>query len=68
MYHTEEFSLDYKTLDELSYWDTQEKYIRLYKKDSLQGYLYVYKDSEQNGREYICINYEIVYLDTLNKK
>lgn len=68
MYYTEEFELDYKTSDELSYWDTQEKYIRLYKNDSLQGYLYVYRDSEMDNIEYVCINYEVVYLDTLKKK
>jgi hypothetical protein len=28
----------------------------------------VWKDSEMEGREYVCINYEIIYLDELKTK
>ena len=68
MYHSEEFELDYKTLDELSYWDTQEPFVRIYKNNLLQGYVEVWTDYGNDNREYIIINNEIVYLDNLKQK
>lgn len=67
----EEFSddliLDYNNLLELSYYDTKQKLIDLYKKDLLVGYVEVWTDRENSNREYIVINNEIVYLDTITK-
>lgn len=68
MYYSEDFNLDYNSLDELSYWDTQEPFIRIYKNDLLQGYVEVWTDYDNNKREYIIINNEIVYLDNLKQK
>lgn len=65
--HSDEFSLDYTDLSELSYYDSESDYIDLYKGDDFVGYLYVYTDVENEKREYVCINYEIVYLDTIEK-
>ena len=61
----EEFSLDYKNLEDLSYYDPNTEYIELYHLNDFAGYLKVWVDMENNEREYICINYEIVYLDTI---
>lgn len=67
----EEFSddliLDYNNLSELSYYDTKQELIDLYKKDLLVGYVEVWTDRENSNREYIVINNEIVYLDTITK-
>jgi len=60
----EEFSLDYKSLDDLSYFNNED-YIELYHKDIFVCNIFVYLDSEQDYREYIIINYELVYLDTI---
>ncbi len=64
---SEEFQLDYKDLSELSYYDTKQELIDLYKKDLLVGYVEVWTDRENSNREYIVINNEIVYLDTITK-
>ena len=67
----EEFSddliLDYNNLSELSYYDTKQELIDLYKKDLLVGYVEVWTDRENSNREYIVINNEIVYLDTITE-
>lgn len=67
----EEFSddliLEYNNLSELSYYDTKQELIDLYKKDLLIGYVEVWTDRENSNREYIVINNEIVYLDTITK-
>ncbi len=53
--------------EQLSYKDNEETYVELYVDDKLIGEIEVWKDSEEDNREYICINYTIVYLDTLKK-
>jgi hypothetical protein len=63
----EEFLLDYKSNEELSYIDKKGLYVQLFFNGVLVGKLYVYTDFENNSREYILINYSIVYLDTLNR-
>ena len=64
---TDEFALDYKTLEELSYYDSDNYYIDLYKNGGFVAYLTVYIDVENEEREYVYINYEILYLDTIQK-
>lgn len=67
----EEFSddliLEYNNLSELSYYDTKQELIDLYKGDLLVGYVEVWTDRENSNREYIVINNEIIYLDTITK-
>jgi len=64
----EEDHVEFKSYDQLSYEDTAEADVELYVDDKFQGYIKVWKDSEMGGREYVCINYEIVYLDNLKKR
>ena len=64
---TDEFSLDFTNESDLSYYDSKSDYIDLYHKDEFVGYLTVYTDVENDEREYIIINYTIIYLDTLEK-
>jgi hypothetical protein len=63
----EETEVKFTQYEQLSYLDEGEPEVTLYVDDRVVGYIKVWKDSEQDGREYICLNYEIVYLDTLNK-
>ena len=63
----EETEVKYQNLDELSYMDFGEDVVALYVKKEFEGDIKVWKDSEMDGREYICINYEIIYLDTIKE-
>jgi len=63
--HTEVVFTKY---EQLSYKDNEETYVELYVDDELIGEIEVWKDSEEENREYICLNYTIEYLDTLTKK
>lgn len=50
---------------QLSYKDEEKEYVTLYVDNKPVGDIKVWKDSEMEGREYICVNYEIIYLDTI---
>jgi hypothetical protein len=63
----EETEVKYQNLDDLSYIDFGEDVIALYVNKEFEGDIKVWKDSEMDGREYICINYEIIYLDTIKE-
>lgn len=63
----EETEVKYQNLDDLSYMDFGEDMIALYVDKQFEGDIKVWKDSEMDGREYICINYEIIYLDTIKE-
>ena len=62
---TEESQIDYKDLSELHYYETGTDYVDLYVKDMYVGEIEVFTDRENEEREYVCINYEMVYLDTI---
>lgn len=51
--------------DQLSYKDYDGPDVKLYVDNIYIGDIKVWLDSEMNDREYICVNYEIIYLDTL---
>jgi hypothetical protein len=63
----DDLQLEFKDYEQLSYYDSKTDYIDLYHKDQFVGYVIVYTDVENEKREYIIINHEIVYLDTLEK-
>lgn len=63
----EEDEVKYQNLDELSYFDDDKDTVALYVNKEYEGDIKVWRDSEMDGREYVCINYEIIYLDSLNK-
>ncbi len=67
MKYKDDFNLDYVNLIDLEYIDNETDYIRLYFMGNFVGDLYVYTDWENEKREYICINYEIIYLDTIKQ-
>ena len=63
----EETEVKFTQYDQLSYLDEGEPEVNLYVDDRPVGHIKVWKDSEQEGREYICVNYEIIYLDRLKQ-
>ena len=65
--YSDDLELEFKDYDQLSYYDSGSDYIDLYNKDEFVGYVMVYTDAENEKREYICINNEIIYLDTLEQ-
>lgn len=65
---TEEDLVDFKSYDDLSYDDMDgAPNVLLLNKGTIIGETKVWLDSEMEGREYITLNHEIVYLDTLKK-
>jgi len=61
----EEDFVDFTKYEQLSYKDNEGDNVELFKDGELLGGIKVWLDSEMDDREYICINYTIVYLDTL---
>jgi hypothetical protein len=64
--YSDEFSLDFKSYDQLSYEDNGGM-VGVFLDGKPKGLCEVFTDWENESREYICINYEIVYLDTLKQ-
>ena len=64
--YSDDLSLDFKDYDQLSYEDCGDAtYIELFLDGNSVGLVEVYTDVENEEREYICINYEMIYLDTM---
>lgn len=61
----EETHIEFKNYKDLSYYDDGNPKVKLCINDKPIGYAKVWKDSEQLNREYILINYEVLYLDTI---
>lgn len=68
MVHEDGFQLEFKNYNELSYLDEDDYYIELFHNGDFVGNLKVYLDVEEDDREYIIINYEVIYLDTIKKE
>jgi hypothetical protein len=66
---TEEFEVDYTNDNQLSYEqiiiNDECDYVELYVDDFYIGDCEVWLDAEMDSREYIVLNYTIVYLDTI---
>ena len=67
-YITEETEVKFKEYTELSYKDTGKAHVKLYVSDKLLGQIEVWTDRGNKNREYILINYEMIYLDTITKR
>jgi hypothetical protein len=67
MFITEEDHVEFTKYEQLSYFDKGEENIELYVDNEYLGDMKVWLDSEMDNREYITLNYEIVYLDELKK-
>ena len=62
---TEESDIKYGNMDELSYYDMKSEKVELFVKGMYIGDIEVFTDRENEEREYICVNYEMIYLDTI---
>ena len=65
---TEETEVKFTEHKELSYSDNGGDNVDLYVKDFPVGEIEVFTDRENENREYICLNYTMVYLDTIEKR
>ena len=61
----EDDEVKFKKYNDLSYKDSNSTHVLLFVKDELFGQIKVFLDSGMDNREYVCINHEIIYLDTL---
>ena len=64
----EETEVEFEKYTDLTYSDIGWEDVELYVKGVYLGNIKVWLDSEMENREYICVNYEIVYLDTLKNQ
>ncbi len=64
----EEYEVEFRDYSQLSYNDLDAEEVQLFVDDKLIGLIEVYTDKENGNREYVCINYEIVYLDTIKNR
>lgn len=63
-----EVNINLKEYRDLTYYETDLEYIDLYNKDKFVGHLEVWTDRQNENREYIIINSEIIYLDIITKR
>jgi hypothetical protein len=66
--HIEELELKFKKYSQLSFEDLGEEYIQLFLNNESVGFIEVSTDVENQKREYIIINSEMIYLDTINAR
>lgn len=59
---------DLESDEELSYLDFEDEYVTLFHNGILVCPIEVFTDRENENREYICVNNEVTYLDTLVKR
>ena len=64
-FYTDELKLDFTSYAQLSYLDENNEDIILFLNGTPIGYIVVYTDTENDNREYICVNNEMIYLDTI---
>lgn len=60
-----EDDIEFRNLDQLSYEDNGGNNVKLYVDNIYIGNIKIWEDEDMNDREYICLNYEKVYLDGL---
>lgn len=66
--YTEELELEFENYSQLSYDDLGEEYVQLFLDNESIGLVDVSTDIENQKREYIIVNYEIIYLDTIKNR
>lgn len=66
--YTEELELKFENYSQLSYEDLGEEYVQLFLDNESIGLVEVSTDIENQKREYIIVNHEIIYLDTIKNR
>lgn len=66
--HYDDLCIDFKNYSQLSYEDNEQSaFVKIFIDNAPNAYAKVFTDVENENREYICINYEIIYLDTIKQ-
>lgn len=66
-YKNDELHLKFSSYSELSFFDDKKERVQILLNGNYVGDTMVYTDDENDNREYIIINYEVIYLDNLIK-
>lgn len=66
-YKNDELNLKFSSYSEISFFDDKKEHVKILLNGNYVGDTMVYTDDENDNREYIIINYEIIYLDNLIK-
>ena len=61
----DEIDIEYKDIKYLLYYDQKEEHVELYNNGDFVDNIIVFTDRENEDKEYICINSEVVYLKEL---
>jgi len=64
-YEYDELHLEFSSYSQLSFFDDECEHVQVFLDGNSVGYALVYTDMENDNREYIVVNNEILYLDTL---
>ena len=64
---TEDTEVKFKEYEDLSFLDYGGDNVELYVNGEFLGEIEVFTDYENEDREYICINHEVVYLDSIEE-
>jgi outer membrane usher protein FimD/PapC len=64
---TEDTEVKFKEYEDLSFLDYGGDNVELYVNGEFLGEIEVFTDYENENREYICINHEVVYLDSIEE-
>ena len=64
---TEDTEVKFEKNEDLSFYDYGGDNVELYVNGEFLGEIEVFTDRENGNREYICINYEVVYLDSIKE-
>jgi outer membrane usher protein FimD/PapC len=64
---TEDTEVKFEKNEDLSFYDYGGDNVELYVNGEFLGEIEVFTDRENGNREYICINHEVVYLDSIEE-
>ncbi len=65
--YSDDLDLNFKDYSQLSYKELGKRHIEFYLDNKIVGLVEVWTDRENENREYVLVNYEMVYLDTIKK-
>ena len=65
--YSEDLTVLFKDYSQLSYEDLDAEYVQLFIDNKIIGLVEIQTDVENLKREYIIINYEIIYLDSIKR-
>lgn len=64
-YEYDELHLEFSSYSQISFLDDGYEHVKVFLDGNSVGYALVYTDMENDNREYIVVNNEILYLDSI---